>query len=209
MYRFLSKALLGSIALLFAITLLFATTLPSNLVSAEETIYDEDKLPSFKLPDPLLFANGDAVTSADAWRNKRRPEVFKLFEEHVYGRVPKNDIRFVARTDSVNADALGGKAIQKLVTLSVEGKPDGPSIQLLVYLPKSEQTPHPVPAFVGLNFRGNHTVQPDPAIPLTQSWVGNRDGITTNRATEEHRGIAAGRWPVERIVERGLSLIHI
>jgi hypothetical protein len=82
-------------------------------------------------------------------------------------------------------------------------------MDLLIYLPNRRTGP--VPAFVGLNFRGNQTIHADPAIRLSARWVGDRgDGmVQNNRSTEESRGISASRWPVERILERGYGLATI
>src|SRR4051812_43276782 len=50
--------------------------------------YTEAKTGSYTLPDALKFADGTPVADANAWREKRRPELFKLIEENEYGRVP-------------------------------------------------------------------------------------------------------------------------
>ena len=58
--------------------------------------YDEAKVPSYKLPDPLAFNNGEPVRSPADWTNRRAPEVLALFAEHVYGRAPARpeELRF-------------------------------------------------------------------------------------------------------------------
>src|SRR5688572_29465289 len=37
--------------------------------------YSEDKVPKYTLPDPLVLASGERVTTPDAWALKRRPEI--------------------------------------------------------------------------------------------------------------------------------------
>ena len=49
---------------------------------------DEAKVPAYTLPDPLLMNNGSRVRNAADWRERRRPEILHLFEQHVYGRSP-------------------------------------------------------------------------------------------------------------------------
>ena len=56
------------------------------LAQPKDTIYDEAQVPAYTLPDPLIMHDGTKVSDADAWRNKRRAEILRLFEEHVYGR---------------------------------------------------------------------------------------------------------------------------
>jgi hypothetical protein len=52
--------------------------------------YDESKTGDWKksVPDPLKMSNGQMVKDADTWRRIRRPEIVKLFETHIYGKVP-------------------------------------------------------------------------------------------------------------------------
>ena len=52
--------------------------------------YDESKAnPLPALPDPLLLANGERVTTAEMWWKQRRPEIVEWFDREIYGRVPK------------------------------------------------------------------------------------------------------------------------
>ena len=44
-------------------------------------------------------------------------------------------------------------------------------INLLVYLPRDAGPNHRVPAFLGLNFEGNHAVSNDPGITLSTQWM--------------------------------------
>ena len=168
--------------------------------------YDESKVPKYTLPDPLVMADGQPVQDAETWRTKRRPELFRLFQEHVYGRSPSPPKDLAFHVDSVARDALEGKATRKQVTVRFSAKEDGPAMHLLMYLPAGAKKP--VPVFLGLNFRGNHSIHKDPAITLPKAWMRNdpRRGITDHRATEKSRGAAASRWPVELILSRGYGL---
>jgi hypothetical protein len=50
---------------------------------------DEAKAnPYPNLPDPLTTKDGQKVTTAQAWWEKRRPEIVEDFDREVYGRVP-------------------------------------------------------------------------------------------------------------------------
>jgi len=117
--------------------------LPPNYPKA---LYDESLVPKYTLPDPLLMLNGQKVKDGKTWREKRRPEILKLFEAHVYGRTmagrPKEMTWEVTAEDR---QAMEGKAITKTVKLYFAGKPDGPSMELSITLPNTGKA---VPIFL-------------------------------------------------------------
>jgi len=168
--------------------------------------YDETKVPAYTLPDPLVCTDGKAVTNARAWREKRRPELIRLFEEQVYGRAPGRPRALRFETLSVTTNAFGGLATRKEVAIWFTGKTDGPSMNLLLYLPNAATTP--TPAFLGFSFNGNHAVSTEPEVRLSDRWmVSERSScIVSNRATAACRGIEATRWPVAKILARGYAL---
>ena len=51
--------------------------------------YDESKVGTYTLPDPLVLASGRPVRDARTWVDRRRPEILELYKTHVYGRVPE------------------------------------------------------------------------------------------------------------------------
>jgi len=157
------------------------------------------------LPDPLASGDGARVTDPAAWTGSRRPALLELFRSQVYGRSPAPPSKLGFELLEEDPEALAGRAIRRQVRIHMGEAADAPFLDLLLYLPRSEQ---PVPVFLGLNFAGNQTVHPDPAIRITGSWV--RDdaerGVAANRATEASRGTAASRWPIEAIVGRGYGL---
>jgi hypothetical protein len=104
-----------------------ATAAPSPAPAAPSTPaganYDEARVPAYTLPDPLVLLNGKKVTDARTWTRKRRPEILKLFETHVYGRAPVGRPREMTwEVAPADRDAMGGKAITKTVTLYFTGK---------------------------------------------------------------------------------------
>jgi hypothetical protein len=52
--------------------------------------YDESKVGEYTLPELLITENGQTVSTPEQWENIRRPEILQLFENHVYGQVPKD-----------------------------------------------------------------------------------------------------------------------
>ncbi|MDP8243970.1 MAG: hypothetical protein P9L94_07805 [Candidatus Hinthialibacter antarcticus] len=192
-------------SILFIITLLLMTIQTSTSQDFVPN-YDENKIPPYELPELLVCQDGSVVKTAKDWTEKRRPEVFALFEEHVFGKTPAKTFPLDSDVETDN-DALGGKAIRKQVTLYPFGKQAGYKIELLVYLPKNAKAP--VPVFVGLNFKGNHTINADPDIRVSDSWLAEmkRKGEAPN--VDESRGASSSRWAVDAILDRGYGLATV
>jgi hypothetical protein len=180
----------------------------------EEIVANEDEaqVPEYTLPDPLTLEDGSPVSTAAEWHDLRRPELLTLFEHFVYGRAPGRPETLLIETTTVDG-ALEGLATRKEITLRFSGTPQDPApqqaLRLLLYLPLRREAP--VPVFVGLNFQGNHTVQPDPEIMLA-ALAGMRAQDTTRSEAERvqemeaARGAAASRWPVSMILRRGYGV---
>jgi len=175
----------------------------SSLPPAPVANYDEALVGNHPLPDPLVGGDGQPVTTAEAWRRKRRPELLELFQRHVYGRIlPKRP--FEARLVESACDALEGRATRRQIEIRLAGAAQ-PVLHLALYLPNRSAGPHP--CFLGLNFKGNHGSFADPAIVLSDAWFPDEaQGVVNHRATEAGRGTGTSRWPVEMIVERGYAL---
>jgi len=45
-------------------------------------------VPEYTLPAPLTRPDGSTVKTANTWWTQRRPELFRMFEKHVYGKIP-------------------------------------------------------------------------------------------------------------------------
>ena len=186
---------LSSLSLFAVASVAIAQSPPGN--------YDESRVPAYTLPDPLVARNGTRVTTAGQWP-ARRAEILELFADNVYGRTPNERVPVRVEVTEKDAVALGGKALRTQATLHFGAKPDGPYLDLLVYRPA--QSKGKVPAFLGLNFGGNHTVSRDPGIRLARCWVDGDKGVVDHHATEATRGSAASRWPIETIVARGYAV---
>ncbi len=171
--------------------------------------YDEAKVPQFTLPAILKTSDGKSVDSSELWWKVRRPEILRLFECEVYGKSPAPPKNVLFEVTSQKNDALNGKAIRKEVSVYFTGKKEEPRMDLLIYLPA--KATRPVPAFMGLNFYGNHTISNDPEITLSTKWMraNQEKGIINHRATEKSRGTSASRWAVDQILDRGYGLVVI
>jgi hypothetical protein len=131
-----------------------------------------------RLPDPLVFANGNAVKSAEDW-SRRRGELIELFRENIYGRAP------VGRPDGLKfevcdmaADAMDGKATRKQVKISFHGLNGEGAIKLILFTP-------------------NNAAKPAPCFLL----ICNRS-ITNIDATRENK---SEFWPAEDMIARGYA----
>jgi hypothetical protein len=84
--------------------------------------FDEAKAnPYPQLPPLLTTASGRPVTTSAAWWKLRRPEIARLFDQHVYGVTPAHTPRVTWRvTDRVN-ETIGGTPV---VTTKLVGHAD-------------------------------------------------------------------------------------
>ncbi|MDA7500168.1 acetylxylan esterase [bacterium] len=169
--------------------------------------YDEAQVPNYALPELLETADGRMIKTAADWEQIRRPEILNLFRKQVFGKAPAAPESISFRIDRVYENSLNGLATQKEVTVFFSEDRQGPQMSLLLFIPNRKTTPRP--AFIGLNFNGNHTVHPSQNISITRSWVRNNNklGITDNRATKSSRGSASSRWAVEKIIRRGYAVV--
>ena len=159
----------------------------------EGFLYDEDKVPAFTLPDLLA-----GTRTAKEWENKRRPELVKRFEEEMYGSVPgkPDGLHFLVRDNEPSA--LDGLATRRQVRVFFDAE-ESEFEDLLIYVPNKRKGP--APAFLGVNFFGNHTIDPDPGIFLPDSLRYRGDFTVTPRGSQSQR------WPLRTILERGYAVV--
>ena len=180
-----------------------ADTLKADSVTSELLQYECTPAtiqPGFwkgELPDALTASDGTKIDTPEAWMNKRRPELLKLFCTNVYGNplpAPPEGIEFkvIERSDN----ALGGKAIRIQGDITCKGMKQPTPVRMLVYLPKKAEKP--VPVFLGLNFLGNQSISDDPEI-LIPEWVEN----------PRPRGKRAPRYDLDTILSSGYGIATI
>jgi hypothetical protein len=112
--------------------------------------YSEEKVAPYTLPDPLVMASGKPVTSPEMWFKERRPEILTFYRNEIYGRIPDNAPRVTWQVAETDPNARDGKAIMKRVVGTMGEKPDGPRMNLTVYLPAHASGP--VPMLLNLTF---------------------------------------------------------
>lgn len=168
-----------------------------------DTNTDESRIPPYTLPDQLISPNGKAITTVKDWERKQRPYILKLFTENVYGKIPAKPAGMHFKVTETDSAALNGKAIRKQVTIYFAAGDDAPSMDLLLYLPRTNK---PAAVFVGLNFTGNHTIAADKAIKPARHLKKKDQQITDSEAIESSRGSSASRWPLEEIINKGYGV---
>jgi hypothetical protein len=160
----------------------------------EDEVPPPSRLPArSELPDPLRTFDGEVVETAEDWREKRRPELTRLFRHYVYGYAPGSPrVEFDRRRVGT---VLDGRATLSEVEIRF---PDlaaaAPSVDLAFFAPVDGG---PAPVVLGLNRAGNHAVVDDDAVNVTAA--GERFG-------GDVRDARVDAWCVERVVERGYGL---
>ena len=120
--------------------------------------YDEAKVAAFTLPDPLVLANGKPVRDAQTWLKQRRPEILRLDQTEIYGRLPAKTPAVKWQVAETDPHAREGAAVMKKITGTVGSGPDAPQIKLTLYTPANATKP--VPVILLVNFGGGPTPPP-------------------------------------------------
>ena len=163
--------------------------------------YDETTIPRYSVPDVLAAADGSRITDIKTWE-KRRVELLELLQKEMYGYMPAHPSALHFKVENEDANALGGKAVRKEVKVFVTAD-ESKYFTMLMYVPAGKNGP--VPAFLTLNFQGNHTICDDPGITIYDTTK-----VATTRFMEiKKRGLASSRWPVEMIVDSGYALATV
>jgi hypothetical protein len=106
--------------------------------------YDESKVGAYTLPDPLVLQNGKPVRDAKTWSDKRRPEILKLYETEIYGRVPKRAPKVEWSVVETVTNALDGAAVRKHIVGRLGNNPEAPKVNVSLYLPAKAAARVPV-----------------------------------------------------------------
>jgi len=144
-----------------------------------ESNYDEAKVPVYTLPDVLKTSTNKTIKNKTAWEKLRRPEVLTLFEDNIYGQVPKafEEIRYSLLSEDKNS--MNGKAHRKEVLIEVFNKNKSAKINLVLFIPNSATGS--APAFLLINNRGTENTDPS-------------------------RKIKSEFWPAEIVIDGGYAI---
>ena len=162
---------------------------------------DESTIAPYVLPDPLLTQTGRRVRNKRQWERVRRPELYSLFEGEMFGKMPGRPRDMHFKVLSVDGQALGGIATRKEVAVYFNAS-DTSYMTLLMYVPNDRKGP--VPAFMAINAKGNHTTGTDTDISLPSPEQVRRYG---RKYKPSERGVNQRKWPYEYILSNGYAVV--
>jgi hypothetical protein len=162
--------------------------------------YDESKVGTYTLADPLKLEDGKPVKDAKTWTTKRRPEILKIFETQQYGVMPGRPADESFEVTDKGTPAFDGKAIRKQITIHLSKDPSWPTIHLVEYIPANAKGP--VPMYFDINFGAVQAAVPDPGI--TPQKV--RDGKTNELVTPTPGGRGFGAINVPIFLDAGIGV---
>jgi hypothetical protein len=141
--------------------------------------YDESKVPAYTLPDILEMVNHQKIKGKKDWEDIRRPEILSLFEEQVYGTMPKKYDRIAFKLKNENKSAMSGKARLKEVEIAITNNKQTVLINVVMFIPSNSKAAAPV--FLLINNRDKNNTAP------------SRDTIS-------------GFWPAEQVINAGYAI---
>lgn len=144
--------------------------------------YDEAKVPAYHLPEILKTNSGKPVTTVAQWQKTRRPEILALFEQNVYGTMPKTFDGIKYKVTHAESNAMGGKAHLKEVAITVTNAGKLVTINMVMFVPNARKRAAPV--FLLIN---------------------NRD----KNNTDPTRAVKSEFWPAEMAIDSGYAIAAI
>ena len=103
--------------------------------------YDESKVPKYNLPDVLKTSANAEVKDQTTWEKVRRPEILRLFEDNIYGQMPRTYSGIKYSVTNENVHAMNGKATLKEVLIEVFNNNKSVKIKLILFVPNAVKKP--------------------------------------------------------------------
>ncbi|KAA0989118.1 alpha/beta hydrolase family protein [Dyadobacter aurulentus] len=194
---------IGSTLLLAALSFTSNAQQAANrptMVAGFPVNYSEDSAGNYTLPDLLKCTDGQAVTSAKIWTQKRRPELVKMVEEIQFGKMPPapKDLKFNAFDKGT--PALNGKAIRKQVTVYLTKDTSDHKMNLLIYLPAASKKP--VPMLLNISFAAYNQIIDDQGLLVGNIW---KDG----KKIKADKPSVFGKMDVEQFMDAGIGFATV
>ena len=174
---------------------------PAAVVAGIPVNYDEARVGTYTLPDPLVLADGKPVRDAKTWNEKRRGEIVRLFEENQYGRSPGRPAAMSFDVFDKGTPALDGKAIRRQVTIYFSADKEGPKMHLVIYVPANAAGP--VPVLLNIGFSANSSTVNDPGVKVGDVWGREKKKVPAGQ------GMNFGRVNVARLLDAGFGFATV
>lgn len=158
--------------------ILLAIFLLSSLKSMSQipANYDESKVPALVIPDPFVSEKGTLIQTIEEWETIRRPEIFRLFQDEVYGQIPTDFDAISFESVKESANPYPEIAELEEVNITVERRGKSLTMRINFFLPKNGTGPFPV--ILLINYLPKYS-----------------DGKLVDEAF----------WPVSELIERGFA----
>jgi hypothetical protein len=170
--------------------------------------YDEAKVKPYTLPDPLVLADGTRVTDARTWTERRRPELIRVYEAEIFGRIPAKTPRVTWITTPIRGTFPEATADMTVMIGTIGGGAGAPTINLTLNTPAGAQKRMPVILLLQFGGAGAPVAEPPVAKEIiARGWayatIGYQD-IQPDKINTFDRGVigataggkapAAGEW---------------
>ncbi len=148
----------------------------NNPNAANAANKDESKATPYpKLPDPLVFKDGQAVAKAEQWK-QRRAEIVEEFDREIYGRVPKTVPKVTWEVKETTQEKVGeiGVTTKKLVGTVDNSSYPHIKVEIQLSLTTPTDAPGPVPVMMEHGFvfaRRPGAPAPAPAANAPKPWT--------------------------------------
>lgn len=166
--------------------------------------YDQSKVGTYTLPDPLTLDNGKPVKNAKTWYKKRRPEILKMIETQQFGVMPPRPKDESFEVTDKGTLALNGKAIRKQITIHLSKDPSWPTIHVLEYIPANAKKP--VPMYFDINFGPVQNAVNDPGITPQKIRDNKTNELVTPRPRGRGFGAGFGAIDVAPFLDAGIGV---
>jgi hypothetical protein len=150
---------------------------PSGNEKAPNHANNDESLanPYLNLPDPLTLNDGQKVTTAQVWWDKRRPEIVEMYSKYVYGRIPKDTPKVTWTVAATDHEMIG---FTPVIAKDLFGEVDNsayPAISVKMHMtlvtPARAKGPVPVLMMFGrAGFPSPHEPSPDEFDRVNAAW---------------------------------------
>ena len=173
----------------------------SRIVAGYPVNYDEDSIGHYELPQVLKLSDGTEVTDAKTWREKRRPELVRLFAEHQFGKMPGRPEALSFKVFDKGTPVLRGEAIRKQVTVFFSSDSSRYKMDLLIYLPAKSKKPAPV--LLNISFQPNSLIVDDPGVKQGFYWT--KEG----KYLPASQGRSGSKLDIQSFISQGIGVATV